>query len=220
MKYSGGERMPQVKQTADKMINQTNILEMGWTKTMIAKFLPEPTLKQNPWYKEAAPMKLWRESDVLSIMETADFMTEMEKVAKRRAAKLNNEMEKAKREEFTYNTSIICNNIMSDRTQMTIVCIRGENVEIIEKAKTIPRDTLDDFWIKLSNTLECLCFAHGLLIVQDAEPNRPLTYGLISNGRWWEAIPQKELSTIYDSLIQRESSAYLSVNPEFFSRYA
>lgn len=212
--------MQRVKQSTDKMINQTNILEMGWTKTMIAKFLPEPILKQNPWYKEAAPMKLWRESDVLSIMETAAFMAEMEKVAKKRAAKLNSKMEKAIREEYTYNTSIICNNIMSDRTQMTIVCIRGENVEIIEKARTIPRDTLDDFWFQLSNTLEGLCYVHGVLIVQDAEPNRPLTYGLIANGKWWKAIPQKELSTIYDSLIQRESSAYLSVKPEFFSRYA
>ncbi|MGN1155252.1 MAG: hypothetical protein ACI4TK_03670 [Agathobacter sp.] len=212
--------MPQVKQTTDKMINQAAILKMGWTKTMIAKFLPEPKLKQNPWYKEAAPIKLWRESDVLSIMETADFMTEMEKAAKRRAAKLNNEMEKAKKKEFTYDTSVICNNIMSDRTQMTIVCINGENAKIIEKAKTIPRDTLDDFWFQLSNTLEGLCYVHGVLIVQDAEPNRPLTYGLIANGKWWKAIPQKELSTLYDSLIQRGSNAYLSVNPEFFSRYA
>ena len=212
--------MQRVKQSTDKMINQTSILEMGWTKTMIAKFLPEPILKQNPWHKEAAPMKLWRESDVLSTMETAAFMTEMEKAAKRRAAKLNNDMEKAKKKEFTYDTSVICNNIISDRTQMTIVCINGENTKIIEKAKTIPRDTLDDFWFQLSNTLEGLCYVHGVLIVQDAEPNRPLTYGLIANGKWWEAIPQKELSTLYDSLIQRGSNAYLSVNPEFFLRYA
>lgn len=78
--------MPQVKQTADKMIAQTTIIEMGWTKTLIAKFLPEPTLKPNPYYKKAAPMKLWRESDVMEIMETPEFIEAMEKAAKRKVA--------------------------------------------------------------------------------------------------------------------------------------
>ena len=78
--------MPQVKQTTEKMIAQTTIIEMGWTKTLIAKFLPEPTLKPNPYYKKAAPMKLWRESDVMEIMETPEFIEAMEKAAKRKAA--------------------------------------------------------------------------------------------------------------------------------------
>lgn len=78
--------MPQVKQTTEKMIAQTTIIEMGWTKALIAKFLPEPTLKPNPHYKKAAPMKLWRESDVMEIMETPEFIEAMEKAAKRKAA--------------------------------------------------------------------------------------------------------------------------------------
>ena len=78
--------MPQVKQTTEKMIAQTTIIEMGWTKTLIAKFLPEPTLKPNPYYKKAAPMKLWRESDVMEIMQTSEFIEAMEKAAKRKAA--------------------------------------------------------------------------------------------------------------------------------------
>lgn len=78
--------MPQVKQSTEKMIAQTTIIEMGWTKTLIAKFLPEPTLKPNPYYKKAAPMKLWRESDVMEIMETPEFIEAMEKAEKRKAA--------------------------------------------------------------------------------------------------------------------------------------
>lgn len=76
--------MPQVKQTADKMIAQTTIIEMGWTKTLIAKFLPEPTLKPNPYYKKAAPMKLWKESDVLAVMQMDDFLDALEKTNERR----------------------------------------------------------------------------------------------------------------------------------------
>ena len=44
----------------EEMITQSTIIGMGWTKTMITKFLPEPTLKDNPHYQNAAPMKLWR----------------------------------------------------------------------------------------------------------------------------------------------------------------
>lgn len=58
----------------------------GLDKTLIAKFLPEPTLKPNPYYKKAAPMKLWRESDVMEIMETPEFIEAMEKAAKRKVA--------------------------------------------------------------------------------------------------------------------------------------
>ena len=76
--------MPQVKQTADKMIAQTTIIEMGWTKALIAKFLPEPTLKPNPHYKKAAPMKLWKESDVLAVMQMDDFLDALEKTNERR----------------------------------------------------------------------------------------------------------------------------------------
>ncbi len=43
-----------------EMITQSTILEMGWTKSMITKLLPEPTLKLNPHYRSAAPMRIWK----------------------------------------------------------------------------------------------------------------------------------------------------------------
>lgn len=42
----------------EKMITQSAVLSMGFTKSMIDKLLPAPTLKQNPHYKSSAPMKL------------------------------------------------------------------------------------------------------------------------------------------------------------------
>ncbi|MGN0394929.1 MAG: hypothetical protein ACI4EF_06165 [Coprococcus sp.] len=88
----------------EEMITQSTIIGMGWTKSMIDKFLPEPTLKDNPHYKNAAPMKLWRKNDVIEIMETPEFIEAMEKAAKRKEAagkakqtkqkKLADEMEK------------------------------------------------------------------------------------------------------------------------------
>ena len=88
----------------EEMVAQTTIIGMGWTKTMITKFLPEPILKDNPHYKNAAPMKLWRKNDVMEIMQTPEFIEAMEKAAKRKEAagkakqtkkkKLSDEMEK------------------------------------------------------------------------------------------------------------------------------
>lgn len=57
----------------EKMVCQSTILEMGWTKSMIARLLPEPTLRPNPYSKEKPPMKLWREEDVLACMETEEY---------------------------------------------------------------------------------------------------------------------------------------------------
>lgn len=57
----------------EKLITQATVLSMGFTKSMIDKLLPAPTLKQNPRYKSSAPMKLWKEADVLAAMETDAF---------------------------------------------------------------------------------------------------------------------------------------------------
>lgn len=46
---------------------------MGWTKTMIKRFLPEPILIKNPHYKHAPDIKLWDEAEVLNAMGTAEF---------------------------------------------------------------------------------------------------------------------------------------------------
>lgn len=67
-----------------EMITQSAILEMGWTKSMITKLLPEPSLKSNPYYKSAAKMKLWKKQDVLDVIETENFKIELEKANKRK----------------------------------------------------------------------------------------------------------------------------------------
>lgn len=68
----------------EKMMTQTAILELGWTKSLIKKFLPEPTCKPNLHYKNAAPMKLWSECDVLAAMGTDNYKAAHEKANKRK----------------------------------------------------------------------------------------------------------------------------------------
>lgn len=70
----------------EKLITQSTVLSMGFTKSMIDKLLPAPTLKQNPRHKSAAPMKLWKETDVLAAMETDAFREAAAKAAQRKQA--------------------------------------------------------------------------------------------------------------------------------------
>ena len=69
----------------EKLITQSVVLTMGFTKSMIAKLLPPPVLKNNPRYASAAPMKLWKKADVLDVMGTEAFQAEAAKVARRKA---------------------------------------------------------------------------------------------------------------------------------------
>ena len=69
----------------EKLITQSVVLTMGFTKSMIAKLLPPPVLKNNPRYASAAPMKLWKEADVLGVMDTEAFQAEAAKAARRKA---------------------------------------------------------------------------------------------------------------------------------------
>ncbi len=59
---------------------------MGFSKTLIAKLLPEPKLVKNPHYKTAAPMRLFNKQDVLDAMELEEFKLALEKREKRKAA--------------------------------------------------------------------------------------------------------------------------------------
>ena len=68
----------------EKMVCQSTILEMGWTKSMIARLLPEPVLRKNPYSSQKPPMKLWREADVLACMETEEYKTLHAQAEKRR----------------------------------------------------------------------------------------------------------------------------------------
>lgn len=88
-----GETMDLIEKKAEKMdarsngndidyITQSEILsDYNWTKTMVEKFLPEPTR-----YHSAAPMKLWDRNTVLAAMETEDFQKAHQKAEKRRLA--------------------------------------------------------------------------------------------------------------------------------------
>lgn len=70
----------------EHLISQSAVLSMGFTKSMTDKLLPSPVLKRNPHYASSAPMKLWREDDVRSAMETQEFQTMAAKAAARKAA--------------------------------------------------------------------------------------------------------------------------------------
>lgn len=69
----------------EKMITQSTIIHTyGWTKSLISKFLPAPKLVQNPYYKSASPMQLWKEEEVKQIMQTKEFQDAIEKTKKRK----------------------------------------------------------------------------------------------------------------------------------------
>lgn len=67
------------EKSQEKLISQSTILSLGFSKSMITALLPEPILKRNPHYASAAPMKLWKESDVHAVMETEAFRQALEK---------------------------------------------------------------------------------------------------------------------------------------------
>jgi hypothetical protein len=64
---------------------KTQLVENGWTDSLIRRFLPEPDrTKPNPRYKSAAPMLLYAEDRVARVEATDAFKAEEEKVARRR----------------------------------------------------------------------------------------------------------------------------------------
>lgn len=75
-----------MQEEKEKRISQSTVIGLGFTKTMIDKLLPPPVLVKNPHYKSSPPMKLWLESEVMEIMQTAEYQREKEKADKRRSA--------------------------------------------------------------------------------------------------------------------------------------
>lgn len=63
---------------------KTEVLNFGFTEKLITALLPDPVLKQNPIYKSASPMKLWRCEDVDSAMNSEVFISARLKSASRR----------------------------------------------------------------------------------------------------------------------------------------
>lgn len=67
-----------------KTYTQSELIAEGWTKALIAKFLPEPELKANPRYKGSAPMKIWREEVVEAAIQSDGYAEAKAKSDKRK----------------------------------------------------------------------------------------------------------------------------------------
>lgn len=103
----------------EQLISQATVLSMGFTKSMIDKLLPSPVLKRNPHYASSAPMKLWREDDVRSVMETQEFQTMAEKAAARKAASAK--AVETKRQKAELLTDELIKNIKVRRWNMAVL---------------------------------------------------------------------------------------------------
>ncbi len=73
-----------LKKNEPKLITLSTVISMGWTKAMIEALLPEPKLVENPHYRKAAPMKLFRERDVLEAMKSEEYKQALEKANRRK----------------------------------------------------------------------------------------------------------------------------------------
>lgn len=68
------------------LITLSTVKDMGFTPALISALLPEPVLKPNPYYRSAAPMKLWERTTVETAMLTPEFLAASAKREKRKAA--------------------------------------------------------------------------------------------------------------------------------------
>lgn len=69
----------------EKTLYKQQILERGWSAAMIKEFLPEPTVKDNPYSKWGTYVLLWSEDVVLEVEATEKF--KMRKQAKDKRSK-------------------------------------------------------------------------------------------------------------------------------------
>ena len=72
--------------TQEKRITQKTVKDMGFTDKLIAELLPEPQLVNNPHYRKAAKMKLWKLSDVENAMNNPAFQESLKKRKKYKEA--------------------------------------------------------------------------------------------------------------------------------------
>lgn len=70
--------------------NQKELLELGFTKGLIKKFLPEPNLVPNPFYLSGPKIKHWNKTLVDAVMQTEEFNTALAKLESRREKARNN----------------------------------------------------------------------------------------------------------------------------------
>lgn len=62
------------------------VKQMGFSDKLISLLLPEPELVDNPYYKSAAPMKLWNKKNVEEAMKRDEYINYQEKRKKRKTA--------------------------------------------------------------------------------------------------------------------------------------
>lgn len=101
------------------MYTQTEVLKLGFTKKLIETLLPDPILKPNPYYKSAAPVKLFSVDLVHEVMASETFKNYKEASKSRRQGAKKAVATKKKKLEQT--------------VQEKIKCIHVKRVENIEK---------------------------------------------------------------------------------------
>lgn len=115
-----------------KMITLSTAISMGWTKAMVAALLPEPELVANPHYRKAAPMRLYREQNVLEAMESEEYQQALEKAAKRKMS--------AKKATET-KTEILAENMRAFANSITVIII--DDAELINQTIAEKNDWYD-----------------------------------------------------------------------------
>lgn len=70
----------------NEKITLTKVKQMGFSDRLVALLLPEPELVDNPYYKCAPSMKLWKIEDVQEAMKSKEFLEYQEKRKKREIA--------------------------------------------------------------------------------------------------------------------------------------
>ena len=79
-------RWPEIA-AAVECVGAVGLKERGWTEAMIRDLLGKPdTLRDNPHYKSADPMRLWRLQRVEAVEATPEFAQRRERSVGQRAA--------------------------------------------------------------------------------------------------------------------------------------
>jgi hypothetical protein len=79
-------RWPEIEAAA-RCIGAVGLKERGWTESMIRDLLGRPDLRvDNPYYKSAAPMRLWRLQRAEAIEASPEFTARRERAERQCAA--------------------------------------------------------------------------------------------------------------------------------------
>ncbi|GIV96718.1 MAG: hypothetical protein KatS3mg057_1375 [Herpetosiphonaceae bacterium] len=64
------------------LLTLAHLKKRGWTPALITRFLPEPdSIKQNPYYRRGAPMRLYQQARVEAIEATPEFREAQQRAA-------------------------------------------------------------------------------------------------------------------------------------------